>query len=299
MSVSRREFIKSVIAGSAALSVPSVGLAGAGAKAGLNLGRELGPGEQIQRMYDWHCDNFFDFNKHLPTRELEYIRQSYLVMDSWDQDMTDDFSYSVASFSHRIQGENVNSSRLYAGSFVHYSKLEPQIIEIIKHRGLSPDKLPIAQQAEGYRPLLGLGWNVEEDDFKVYGYVDDLTKTPDGDILDLFRSSADLDAHPFGLVSYTFKGNRISEKKVYVGARNPTAMKGLELATADIEHVNYMITSERGRIPQVDLKEGFSYSKLQNDRAREICSLYEEYDHEETLDTLAYHGPDAIDLYFP
>lgn len=244
------------------------------------------------RLYAWYRQQFFDFEPHLSPLERAYIQRVIeLEGDIWSYDVNGQFEYSMITFSHRVSGDRVNSARVAFASVNHAESLRPVIAEILRHRGVSAETVPEFEHA------VGLGWDIEADQLKVYSYPRKWTALQDPEMKTLVRGVSGRAIHSHGYVASTFVGNTLVEKKVYVGMRErlPAEVRRLPFGDSVI-HTNLMVTTGRGVVPQVDLRRPAEISGL-NGRGQELLKTYETLG--ETVDTVAYANSNEFTLYFP
>jgi hypothetical protein len=250
------------------------------------------PHFEAASIYDWYRSAFFDFNKHLSTKERAFIaRCMELNTESWARPINDNFEYSLFSFSHRIQGSRVNSSRVFFAVNSQSAAPTSMMADIAKDRGLDPASIPEFEHA------VGLGWDVEAGHFKIYLLHEDLAQVRDPDVRRLIAKVGDEPKYDIGLASVTTKGGAIIEKKAYVALKDPQPhwVKDYPFS-ADIDHTNLMITDRRGVVPQVDLA-GKLDTHL-NEMASRVVDRYRR-NFKIEVDTITYNGKDDYTIYFP
>ena len=192
--------------------------------------------------------------------------------------------FSYYTYSHRVKGADVNSSRIAYGSVAHPDEAFESAKAVLEHRGLS---LPVALTTN--TKFYGLGWDVQDDQFKVYFRALDWTKlSPE------FRNLAgshSVDEHrPEALLSMTYRGKEIDERKLYLYPKPEHLPEG-------VQGFARMMTDRRGEVAQEDLDPKQVDQHKFNDVGREIIRRYEEIG--EPLDTVAYQSEDNFTLYFP
>jgi hypothetical protein len=254
----------------------------------------------MRELHAWHRRTFFDFDKHLNQLEKDYIAACVELMDAREHKVDHNLFYSTVSYSHRVRGDKVNSSRVAYGSLRHRDRLRQPMERILRSRGISPEVMGNLPDA------FGLGWDIEAGHLKVYIHLRSLAGIEDREAARLVRKVGETKVHDFGLVSYTFEGPRLSERKVYVALREPRPAQVRDYPFRDlITHTNFMITDRRGIVPQVDLKSGeLDGKRYLNAAGRKVCEAYQRAMGREltardaSVDTLAYQGPDELTLYF-
>lgn len=210
--------------------------------------------------------------------------------DEWGVVYNDGFSYSLFSFSHRVQGRAVNSSRVF---FAHNRDPSMRALSeaVARQWGFEPNALPLFDHNVGY------GWDIIAGLRKTYILLDDLSKVPDSDMASLFERVRHYELYPQGLASVSIVGDRIVEKKIYAALREPVPELVAHLPFADsVIHTNLMVTSERGVVPQVDVGGQLDPVHF-NPVAAAIIERYATLDL--GVDTVAYQDPDHYVLYIP
>ena len=283
MLMKRRHFLKTLSTSALMLS----------ASQAVGQLRASTPGEYL---FNWYCTHFYDFRAQLPSADLNFIEQTLdLEGNLWtyDVDAGNDFIYSLITFSHRISGTHVNSTRVAMASIKNAAKLQPAIADVLDRNGVNPDTLPDFEHA------IGLGWDQAEGHLKAYFYLPDITATQDSDIASLIDLVGHEAYYPMGLTSFTLKTDEpgLFEKKLYLGMqeRIPDHVRDYPFAE-QIVHTNYMVTTRRGIVPQVDLSQPFNTQQL-TEPGRAIAAKYARL--KESVDTVTYNDDKSYTLYFP
>ncbi len=241
-----------------------------------------------RNLYLWHCRTFFDFRCHLTPKEQAYLDACFRLAVDFRE--TSEFGYSgfsYYSYSHRVRGKEVNSSRLAYGSIKHYRQALQAAWPVWQERGINFP--PFYVQDERCR-FYGLGWDIMEKQFKVYFRVHPISDLPDG-MCDLIEGYALDEYRPEGLVSFTYIGDKLVERKVYLYPLDRCSLP------EGVSRKALMITDLRGEVPQLDLKAPERWQYKLNPVGRKICRLYRR--RGEPLDTIAYENSDNYTLYFP
>lgn len=235
--------------------------------------------------FTWHCRNFFNFGQHLSALEWKYLQTCFrLAGVEEDHDWGGGPHYSYYTYSHRVRGRAVNSSRLAYGAVARWQGVAGLAQEIIAERGLELE--PYFTDSENSAFYL-LGWDFQEEHFKVYFRITDLAALPQPELRRLLEKCQS-ERHRQGLVSFTFVGGQVAEKKVYV------YLTGQDLPDGAYA-VAHMITDVRGLVPQYDVT-GDWRGRL-NSTGQEILQRYQAL--RQPLDTIAYQDPENFTLYFP
>ncbi len=284
MRLMRRTFIKSAAAGVATLATGRIGLASP----------TLPPegGIPARRLYDVTCENFFDWRAYFDERERKLAERCLeLAGDTWYQDIEGSLTYSLFTFSHRIKNGKVNSARSGFGSIRHGDALRPDIAEMTRRRGVDPSTLP------NFEHVAGVGWDVEQGAFKLYALLNNLADLQDPEMRALV-AAVDEPSYETGMFSYSIVNGRVVEKKVYVGLKERVGKRITLPAVADsVIHTNYMVTTDRGIVPQMDVLKPFDASRLGPESA-EIARVYMR-ELGASLDTFSYDlATYSLTLYF-
>ncbi len=240
-------------------------------------------------LFRWHCRNFYPFRKAMSKHERDYLKACFEMLDDFREVSETGFDrFSSFSYSHRVKGDKVNSSRLAFGSVEHPDKAYQAAQSVLAERGVV---LPQAfAPGSKLARFGGLGWDFEDNQFKVYFRWLELTQLPTdlGALLtgiDLFQH------HPEGLVSFTYVDGAEAEKKVYLYPK-----EGKELPAGVVGEA-WMVTDRRGLVHQYDLFYPSNWASKLNKVGREIVKKYRE--RGQTLDTINYQNEDDFTLYFP
>lgn len=236
-------------------------------------------------LFQWHCRNFFNFRRNLSVIEKAYLEKCFSIATRADQVSEGGYEhFSYYTYSHRVKGEAVNSSRMAYGSVDHPDVAFQVAIPVLQERGLIlPEGL-----AENHR-FYGLGWDLEDELFKVYFRTLDWRKLPPI-LAELVVDYSWNDHRPEALLSLTYQRNQLMERKIYLYPKDDDTAEGT-LGRA------LMITDTRGVVTQSDLPPNRDIPYDLNEIGQKILAAYQEIG--ESLDTIAYEARDNYTLYFP
>jgi hypothetical protein len=232
-------------------------------------------------LFQWHCRHFFRFRAHLTRAEMDYLETCFGLARDFDEVSEFGFErFSYYTYSHRVDGDQVNSSRLAYGSVQRPAPALQAARPVLAHRAVA---LPDFFLENPHSHFYGLGWDFIEEQFKVYFRVTRLGELPPAERA--LITGVSLDQHfPEGLVSFTYTRNELSESKVYVYPRQGAAAR--------------MRTDRRGEVTQVDVAQSHEeWRERLSEPGRRILQLYSE--RNETLDTIAFQDREHYTLYFP
>jgi hypothetical protein len=253
------------------------------------------PGSHVV-LYNWHARTFFPYHKHLSSAERRYVRACLDINHEPRYRHFSQFTYS-----HRVKGGRINSSRIAFGSLRSFDKLRPLFDVVLRRRGIrSVPYLDHDFAAGPYGPF-GLGWDLEDDLFKVYFALHDCLDLQKDGLLGLynrFKMPLDKDL----LASHTYCGNKLVEKKIYL---YPTQGSGLDLLPptlpfADlVKRVALMVSDARGLEMQLDLlpRQYSEVSMYVSPAARRCIEAYRTVGG--SIDTITWASTDDVTLYFP
>ena len=192
--------------------------------------------------------------------------------------------FSYYTFSHRVKNGRVNSSRLAYGSVANPEGAWQAAIPVLEKRDIS-----LPRSLTESNKFYGLGWDIEESQFKVYFRTLDWTKL-DADFFDLVENYDPETHRGEALLSLTFENRDVSERKIYLYPKDeyiPTGALGYAR----------MVTDKRGEVAQTDIDPQRTDLYELGDIGKQILEKYEEVG--EDLDTVAYKSEDDFTLYFP
>jgi hypothetical protein len=236
-------------------------------------------------LFQWHCRHFFNFRRRLSSLEKVYLETCFALPQALSEVSDGGYAhFSYYTYSHRVKGSSVNSSRIAYGSVSHPDEAWQAARPVVEQRGVV---LPAGLAEEN--PFYGLGWDVEEGLFKVYFRTLDWRRLP-LELADLVVDYSWNDHRPEGLLSLTYTGSRLVERKVYLYPKESTA-------TAGVQGQARMITDTRGEVIQDDLVPDGVIPYELNDTGKRILAMYEKIG--EPLDTIAYKDSEDFTLYFP
>jgi hypothetical protein len=236
-------------------------------------------------LFRWHCRNFFDFQNAFSRPEHKYLRKCWTLAESYREVSDGGYRhFSYYTYSHRVKGEDVNSTRIAYGSVRHPDQAYRAARRVLAHRNIEPAPALI-QNTKFY----GLGWDFQKEHFKVYfrtldwaGLHPDFLALAQGYDIEEHRKEA--------LLSVTYVGGKIQEKKLYLYPLD-------HLLPNNVQGFARMITDRRGEVSQEDLDPEKVVQHTYNAVGRKIIDSYREIGEE--LDTVAYRSPDQFTLYFP
>ena len=241
--------------------------------------------------FTWHCRNYFNFGQAMSKAERAFIETCFsLAHEEENHDWGEGPHYSYYTYSHRVKGESINSSRLAYGAVAKPEVIVPLAKEIIDERQVEIE--PYFFEDDNSKFYL-LGWDFEAGHFKVYFRIADLSKLPQQELQELL-GKCEHERYDEGLVSFTYvaddedDSSKLHESKVYVYLKSKNLPPG---AYAEA----HMITSERGVVPQYDVSE--DWRDRLNPTGQHLLDRYEAL--RQRLDTIAYQDEDNFTIYFP
>ena len=239
-------------------------------------------------LFQWHCRKFFRFRRYLSEREKDYLEACFALARDFRETSESGYEhYSYYSYSHRIQGELVNSSRLAYGSVLHPAEALAAARPVLEERGLNLDLFFLESP---HSKFYGLGWDILEEQFKVYFRVQPLQILPIA--LSALLADYELGDHrDEGLVSFTYTRNQLSESKVYLYPKSLLNLPSGAQGQAS------MVSDQRGLVTQFDLSQPEQWTERLSPPGQKILSLYRELD--EDLDTIQWQNEQNYTLYFP
>lgn len=246
--------------------------------------------KEHEALFTWHCRQFYPFDSQLNADELRYLRTCFSLAESHQQMSASGYRrLSYYSYSHRVSGTEVNSSRIAFGSLEHPGKVWESAQPVLERRRvhIAAGLLETSACAFG-----GLGWDLLAGHFKVYFYLADLAELREPGLVELFKR--DVASRREGLVSFTFvDGGELHEEKVYMYP----SQDGVEQPHEESQDVAIMSTSKRGLVQQLNVADSSVWMTRLNAVGRRI--IYRYADINESLDTIAYTDPEHYTLYFP
>lgn len=239
-------------------------------------------------LFGWHCRYFYPFHAELTEIELKYLACCFDLCESETDVQARGYRHlSYYSYSHRICGDSVNSSRIAWGTVLYPDKLAEAAREVLLSRGIVIDRYFFGS---GNSSFYGLGWDLAERHFKIYFRVQQVKLLPQPELQELVARSPS----PFrqeALVSFTYESDALIESKVYLYPQ-----PGAEVET----HRTLMVTDRRGPVPQDDIAGSESHQALLqrlSPPGRAIVAKYLEIGL--TTDTVAFEREERYTLYFP
>jgi hypothetical protein len=219
-----------------------------------------------KRIYKWHNKNIYPFDKKLTDIEKRYINMCInisfleLLRPLTFNSLLKRLSYYT--YSNEIKNNNVNSSRLAYGSVMFPSFIYKYAMEVLKERNIE-----ISMDNEIFG---GLGWDIDNDIFKIYYIFKDYRKYTDIKKDNILKG---------GIISFSYKNNKFYEKKIYL-----YSVDGI---------TTYLISDKRKEIQRDVYKNKNDISNI----GKEVISKYEKSGYK--LDTINYRDKNNYVLYFP
>ena len=169
---------------------------------------------------------------------------------------------SYYTYSNEIKNNNVNSSRLAYGSVMFPSFIYKYAMEVLKERNIE-----ISMDNEIFG---GLGWDIDNDIFKIYYIFKDYRKYTDIKKDNILKG---------GIISFSYKNNKFYEKKIYL-----YSIDGI---------TTYLISDKRKEIQ----KDIYKNKNDISDIGKKIINKYKKSGY--NLDTINYRDKNNYVLYFP
>ncbi len=236
-------------------------------------------------LFRWHCRNFFNFRRQLHTLERDYLETCFRLPQSYKETSEGGYEhFSYYTYSHRVKGNTVNSSRIAYGSIAHPDEAYLAAVSVLEHRGLvAPESMSRDNR------FYGLGWDIEEDQFKLYFRTLDWSSLK-GEFRELAGDHSPTTHRKEALLSITYRANEIEERKLYLYPLPEHLPHGAQGFAR-------MMTDRRGEVGQTDLDPSSTQAHMFNELGKTIIKKYQEVS--EPLDTVAYLNQDDYTLYFP
>lgn len=235
-----------------------------------------------EHLFRWHCEQFFPFDKQLTKAELSYLRACFQLAEDYVEPTPTGYrQLSYYSYSHRVDGAKVNSSRIAMGSLAHPDEAWAAAGDVMGERKIDARAI----WPDGAK-FYGLGWDLLASDFKLYLWVPDVHRLPER--LSVLARPHAQNVRAEGLISFTYTDGQVTEEKVYLYPNELT----------ELGHRTLMVTTGRGVVGQHDVDGQLDKWLPKLNRAGHvIVARYQTID--EPLDTIAYADKDHYTLYFP
>jgi hypothetical protein len=236
-------------------------------------------------LFQWHCRNFFNFRRKLHRLEKDYLEVCFRLPESYKETSEGGYEhFSYYTYSHRVKGSTVNSSRIAYGSVAKPEEAFQAALPVLEHRAIK-----LAPSLVEENRFYGLGWDVEKDQFKVYFRSLNWSELHP-EFLALAGEHPPETHRPEALLSVTYQGGEISERKLYLYPLDEYLPEG-------VQGFARMMTDRRGEVAQEDLDPQHVDQHTFNEVGQSIIEKYKEIG--EPLDTVAYQDRENFTLYFP
>ncbi|MBX3166881.1 MAG: hypothetical protein KF760_05690 [Candidatus Eremiobacteraeota bacterium] len=239
-------------------------------------------------LFQWHCRKFFRFRRHLSEAEKAYLETCFALSSSFREVSDSGYEhFSYYSYSHRVHGDKVNSSRLAYGSVANPEPALQAALPVIQEHSVELD--PYFLESKNSK-FYGLGWDLLEKQFKVYFRVQPVQALPEN-LTHLLEGYELEDHRDEGLVSFTYTRDQLSESKIYLYPKSSLNLPAGAQGQAS------MLSDQRGLVKQYDLNQPERWTERLSPPGQRILQLYRELD--EDLDTIQYQDEENYTLYFP
>tara|TARA_B100001123_G_scaffold378119_1_gene446017 strand:+ start:153 stop:962 length:810 start_codon:yes stop_codon:yes gene_type:complete len=241
-------------------------------------------------LFNWYCKKYYNLEDKLTKKELKYIYNIFNLspIELLNKTM-DGKRLSFITYSHQLKDNDVISKRFAIGSIMLPNLSLFYALDIFKDRNIT---LPNYLFKKNYI-FGGLGWDFNKDLFKVYfrclnsnfiknkdslHIINEIKKTNKKKINRILKDYKTKKYWKEGLISFTYKNNKLYEKKLYLYPKY------------SYKNITYMLSDKRGIIIQEDIIN--KNNSIQND----IIDDYKKINFE--LDTYT-KDKDTITMYFP
>ena len=236
-------------------------------------------------LFQWHCRNFFNFRRRLHATETAYLEACFRLPTAYSEVSEGGYEhFSYFTYSHRVKGTSVNSSRLAYGSVAHPHEALAAALPVLQHRGLT-----VPESMTRNNLFYGLGWDIEEDQFKLYFRTLDWAALDD-DFRELAGGHSPETHRDEALLSITYRRGQLEERKLYLYPLDEFVPEGAQGFAR-------MMTDRRGEVEQVDVDPTTAHNLDFNATGEAVLRKYRALG--EPLDTVAYSNAEDFTLYFP
>lgn len=246
-----------------------------------------------ESLFAWHSKTFYPLADEVSAQEMRYLQTCFALAESFQETPESGYDeYSYYTYSHRVHGDQVNSSRFAYGSVAHPALALEAAMPVLEERGITVDPYFLE---ENNSLFYGLGWDLLAGHLKVYFRVLRLTALPQSSLQALYEQTLVPNPRDEGLISFTFVGDQLHEEKVYVYPK-PEAEKYGEIFPGAKGRA-LMATTRRGTITQYDVSHVKHWKERINPAGVTILQAYAQKGY--ALDTIAMQDQDQYTLYFP
>ena len=262
-------------------------------------------------LLNWHVGTFFQPLYDNFSDEYKVYWEAFLRNCSIDwqttfmQQLEKEYFLSAYTYSHRIKGDKVNSTRISYGA----ASPPPEYLVKAAEDVLKAEKVELPEpfnNLQGKFKFYGLGWDYATSHLKTYHHGESI------DLPEELKKSAASgrklvtnDYDPHCLVAFTYNGSEMLEQKLYLYATEMEHIKEpLPTGTLNAACVLTAGALNRGTFWQLDVTHtrGPQFDSPEwvprfGEKASEIYKKY--YNTSMRLDTLGYAGPDDLTMYFP
>ena len=203
-------------------------------------------------LFNWYCKRYYNLKESLTKNEIKYIYNIFNLspIELFNKTM-DGKRLSFVTYSHELKDNN----KLFSGKFAIGSIVFPHLsfhyaLEILNERKIV---LPRFLFNNNKYIFGGLGWDFHKKIFKIYFRAISSTFIKDKESVNIIKNIKDKRINKIlkdfntnkywkeGLISFSYKKNKLYEKKLYLYPKY------------SYKNLTYMLSTKRGIIIQKDV----------------------------------------------
>lgn len=245
--------------------------------------------EYVQRMLKWYDREFFPIRKSMSGLERDFFDEWLEHMTTWGLSLTPNQMFPYFVFSHRCDGNHMDSSRLALGLSSWPAPLRQKARTVLKKRGAVLPK-------DADAGFFGLGWDFEKDEIKSY-YLHDLSRPPSDPEIQKWSlaHTEDIWMKP-RMSAWTSHNGRLVKKKLIVPAAQLTPKSLPPNPAFDIVTVMKLI--ESGEKVRWHYRLRSFFMPLVSDVSHRALSEHSQ-EFQQFADSLIFEDKNHYTFYYP
>lgn len=252
-----------------------------------------------RELFAWHSEKFFPLNRYLDREDLEYIEFCFTLVRDYvpDELVERHLPLKAISYSHHVQGIEVNSARMLCGLATFSAELWEVAQKAISTHGVDLDK---DLHELGASQFFALGWDLLSATFDVYLRVNLDAQTHTSWLNDtrwqgignkyLTRYQYRAEA----ILRHSYRSGQLWAEMLYVIPQHTD--KDTEKIQG-VRRIVWILSPQLGIFTKCDVSDDSKWKSLLNPQGLRIIQNYQRFG--EKLDAIEFRDANHFTLYFP
>ena len=218
----------------------------------------------LSRYLTWYQKEFFPFQEHLHTDEINLLKMAIRSLPSWNEFLNPNHAIDRFFVGHELNAGKVTSGRLSTFTDIRQPAVKRAVEQVLKRHGAKQ----VLQSSGG--ELYGVGWDCDQNIFKIY--------------IRYLQPNA-------------FKNLKLKELRLYRVQKNVSATtKSSTIFGPHITQVTEVLSDQGPLAPHWRLNY---FPGISIPAALERVAEKQAQNYRFALDSLRYTGPERIVVYYP